>query len=76
MYEQRATTDVDRRIEIWREVQEMVRDSYAYIFFNHTNWAIGSGENVNNLCGQTSPEGVALFCNNEGRVHLRQAWLS
>ena len=76
MYEQRATTDVDRRIEIWHEVQEMVRDSYAYIFFNHTNWAIGSGENVHNLCGQTSPEGVALFCNNEGRVHLRQAWLS
>ena len=76
LYEQRATTDVDRRIEIWREVQAMVRDSYAYIFFNHANWAIGSGENVHNLCGQTSPDGVALFCNNEGRVHLRQAWLS
>ena len=76
MYEQRATTDVNRRIEIWHEVQEMIRDSYSYIFFNHANWTIGARENVRKICGQTSPDGVELFCNNQGRVQLHQVWLS
>ena len=76
LYEQRAIDDVDRRVEIWHEIQENIRDSYSYIFFNHANWTIGARDNVNNVCGQTSPaDGVTLFCNNQGRVQLHQVWL-
>lgn len=76
MYEQRASDDLDRRVEIWREIQQQIRDSYTYIFFNHANWTIGARENVHNICGQTSPDGVELFCNNQGRVLLQGVWLS
>ena len=76
MYEQRAIDDLDRRVEIWHEVQEMIRDSYTYIFYHHSNWVIGARDNVHNICGQTSPaDGTELFCNNQGRVQLHQVWL-
>ena len=77
MYEARAIDDLDRRVEIWHQVQENIRDSYTYIFFNHANWTIGHRDGVNNICGQTSPGGGStLFCNNQGRVFLHQIWLS
>ena len=76
MYEQRATNDLDRRVEIWHWIQQDLKDSYTYIFFNHANWTIGAGDHVQNICGQTSPDGVELFCNNQGRVQLHQVWLS
>ncbi len=77
MYEQRATGDLERRVEIWHEIQENIRDSYTYIFFNHANWTIGARDNVHQICGQTAPaDGTELFCNNQGRVQLHQVWLS
>ena len=76
LYEQRRIEDLDRRVEIWHQISEDLRDSYTYIFFNHANWTIGARDNVHNVCGQTSPDGVELFCNNQGRVQLHQVWLS
>ncbi len=76
MFEQRATDDLDRRVEIWHQIQQDLKDSYIYIFFNHANWTIGAGEHVHNICGQTAPTGEELFCNNQGRVQLHQVWLS
>ncbi|MCY4174718.1 MAG: ABC transporter substrate-binding protein [Acidimicrobiaceae bacterium] len=76
LYEQRASDDLDRRVEIWHEIQQRIRDSYTYIFFNHTNWAIGAADNVQNVCGQSSPTGTELFCNNQGRAQLHRIWLS
>ena len=76
MYEQRRIDDLDRRVEIWHRIQEIVRDSYSYIFYHHTNWVIGARDNVHNVCGQISPEGGELFCNNQGRIWLNQLWLS
>ena len=76
MYEQRRIDDLDRRVEIWHRIQEIIRDSYTYIFLNHANWVIGTGDNVRNVCGQTGPDGQELFCNIQGRVQLRQIWLS
>ncbi len=76
LYEQRGTDDLNRRVEIWHEIQQQIRDSYTYIFFTHANWTIGAADNVHNVCGQTSPTGVELFCNNQGRVQLHQIWLS
>ena len=76
MFEQRRIDDVERRREIWWEIQEMIRDSYTYIFYHHTNWVIGYRDNVHNICGQTAPDGQELFCNNQGRLWLNQLWLS
>ena len=76
LYEQRRIDDFDRRVEIWHRIQEINRDAYIFIFMNHTNWTIGARDNVENICGQTSPDGVELFCNNQGRIWLNQLWLS
>lgn len=77
MFEQRASDDLDRRVEIWHEIQQIMKDSYTYIFFNSANWTIGARENVQGICGQTTPDGSAeLFCNAQGRVLLHQVWLS
>ena len=76
LFEQRRVDDLDQRVEIWHRISEDLRDSYTYIFFNHANWTIGARDNVHNVCGQTSPDGVELFCNNQGRVQLHQVWLS
>ena len=76
MYEQRGIDDLDRRAEIWREIQLMVRDAYTHIFFNHANWTIGVRDTVQNVCGQTAPaDRTGLFCNNQGRAQLHQVWL-
>lgn len=76
MYESRGSDDLDRRVEIWHRVAEMIRDAYTYIFYYHTNWAIGARDNVHNVCGQVSPDGAELLCNNSGRVLLHGVWLS
>ena len=76
MFESRETDDVQRRVEIWHRVQEMIRDAYTYIFYYHTNWMIGTRDNVHNVCGHRSVEGTELWCNNQGRVLLQGAWLS
>ena len=76
MYEQRRIDDLDRRVEIWHEIQEMVRNAYTHIFFNHSNWTIAIRDTVHNVCGQTTPvDGFELFCNNQGRAQLHQVWL-
>ena len=75
MAESRAIDDLDRRVEIWHRIQEMVRDSYTYIFYYHTNWAVGARDGVHSICGQASPDGIELWCNNSGRVLLNGIWL-
>ena len=76
LYEQRRIDDLDRRVEIWRRIQEINRDAYISIFFTHSNWTIGARDNVHNICGQIGPTGDQLFCNNQGRIWLNQLWLS
>jgi len=76
MFESRRIDDLDRRVKIWHQVAEMIRDAYTYIFYYHTNWVIGARDNVHDVCGQTSPDGVELLCSNSGRVLLQGVWLS
>ena len=76
LYEQRAIDALDRRVEIWREIQAEMNESYAYIFTTHTNWTIGHREEVRGVCGQTAPGGETLFCNNQGLVQFNQIWLA
>ncbi|MBQ87474.1 MAG: hypothetical protein CL433_01325, partial [Acidimicrobiaceae bacterium] len=75
LYAQRATDDLDARVEMWREIQVEMNESYAYIFTTHANWTVGYGDQVNNLCGQTGPDGEILFCNNQGRMFFHNVWL-
>ena len=76
LYEQRAIDDLDRRVEIWREIQAEMNESYAYIFTTHTNWTIGHREEVRGICRQTAPGGELLFCNSGGLVQFNQIWLT
>lgn len=76
MFEQRASDDLDRRVEIWHQIQQNMRDSYTYIFFNHANWTVGARDNVRGICGQRGPDGDELFCNNQGRIWTQGIWLS
>jgi ABC-type transport system substrate-binding protein len=75
LYAQRATDDLDARVEMWREIQAEMNESYAYIFTTHANWTVGFGDRVKNLCGQTGPGGETLFCNNQGRMFFHNVWL-
>ena len=75
LYAQRATDDLDARVEMWREIQAEMNESYAYIFTTHANWTIGFGDRVKNLCGQTGPGGETLFCNDQGRMFFHNVWL-
>ena len=76
MLEQRSIDNLDRRVDIWHEIQLMIKESYEYIFLSHVNWTIGARDNIHNICGHTVPEtGVKLFCNNQGRVILSHVWL-
>ena len=50
MFESRGIDDLDRRVQIWHRIQEMMRDAYTYIFYYHTNWVIGARDNVHNIC--------------------------
>ena len=68
--------DLDRRVEIWREIQAEMNESYAYIFTTHTNWTIGHREEVRGICRQTAPGGEPLFCNSGGLVQFNQIWLT
>ena len=68
--------DIDQRVEMWQEIQQITKDAYTYIFFTHANWTIGAADNIANICGQISPgTGTELFCNNQGILLLSQIWL-
>ncbi|HBH75306.1 MAG TPA: hypothetical protein DDY35_02475 [Acidimicrobiaceae bacterium] len=76
LFAQRATDDLDERVEIWKQIQVEMNESYAYIFTTHTNWTIGHQERVRNLCGQTGPGGELMFCNNAGGQFFHNVWLA
>ena len=75
LFEQRATADLDRRVEIMREIQDEIQSTYSYIFLTHTNWTVGFRNAVKNVCGQTGPGGVVLVCNNQGRGFYHNVWI-
>ena len=83
LYEQRATTDQTRRVEIMQEIQEEMNAAYTYIFFDHTNWTLGFRDEVKNLCGQTGPgadatdptQDIVLRCNSSGSSFYHNVWI-
>ncbi len=75
LFEQRATADLDRRVEIMQEIQAEIQSTYTYIFLTHANWTVGFRNAVKNICGQTGPDGVVLVCNNQGRGFYHNVWI-
>jgi len=76
MVEQRQTADLDRRVEIWREIQVNMNESYSYIFMTHANWTIGSHSRVQNICPQFAPTGEEIFCSNAGVTFFHDTWIA
>ena len=76
LFAQRASADLDERVEIWKQIQVEMNESYSYIFTTHSNWTIGHQDRVRNLCGQTGPGGELMFCNNAGGQFFHNVWLA
>jgi peptide/nickel transport system substrate-binding protein len=76
LLEAQATTDEARRIEIYKQVSQMMADSYAYIFTTHTIWDNAFAANVRGACGQVSPEDAVLRCASSGRTWYDDMWLA
>ena len=73
---QRATTDFDERYDLWAQIQENARDSFQYLILTHTNWVVATGLNVGGLCDATTPDGVALPCQDRGVYTLPNLFLT
>jgi peptide/nickel transport system substrate-binding protein len=76
LLEAQATTDEARRIEIYKQVSQMMADSYAYIFNTHTIWDNAFAPNVRGVCAQESPEGAVLRCAGGGRTWFDGVWFA
>lgn len=73
---QRETTDPAERIELWRQIQENIAESYQYLIVSHVNWIVAADENVNGICDAENPDGVKLRCSLNGAWYLPQIWLA
>ena len=76
MSQQRATDSEEERIAIWRDIQQNLQESFAYLNIDHTNWIIASGPEVNGVCDATSGDGTPMRCVLNGGWRLPQIWLS
>ena len=76
LLEAQATTDEARRIEIYKQVSQMIADSYAYVFLTTTIWDNAFAANVRGVCGQESPDGVVLKCATLGRSWYDGVWFA
>lgn len=75
LFEQRATAERDRRVEIMQEIQVEINAAYTYVFLTHANWTVGFRNAVKNICGQTGPDDTVLVCNNQGRGFYHNVWI-
>ncbi len=74
--QQRASTDFDERYAIWTDIQQNLIDSFHYIVVEHTNWVVAADPAVGGICDATTPDGIALPCQNGGVVRLPQLFLT
>lgn len=74
--ESMASTDEDRRNEIYQELSQKIHDDYTYVFFNHTIWATQLADNVRGMCNAQSPEGEDLRCLINGKTWFADTFLA
>ena len=73
--EAQATTDLDTRVALWKEIQQKVHDDYTYVFFTRTLWMNAFNSKVRNQCGASTPDGVPMLCTNVGGMFSHQMWI-
>ncbi len=74
----RSTADDAVRMEAYAEVQRLMNDNAHYIWLNHTQWAIGTANDVRDIENGPLPDGAASlpFGAQVSGVHrLTQTWL-
>ena len=75
LFEVEGTQEGQERIDTWQEIVENINQAYTYVFLTQTLWANALGENVQNICGAVSPDGVELECTSNGWHRIDQMWL-
>lgn len=73
--DQRVTTDVAERQALWSEIQQRLNADFIYIFLSHILWNNSFHQDVKNVCGDTTPDGVEMICTNNGIHFFDQIWL-
>jgi peptide/nickel transport system substrate-binding protein len=71
LLEAQALDTVEERAPLYQQAEQLIRDAYTYVWFNHTLWDLAFDQSVKGICDRKSPEGVALRCASNGR-----AWFS
>jgi ABC-type transport system substrate-binding protein len=66
MYQARGSSDQDEKIDIWKQVAEMINADYAYLMFTHTLWAHAYSPDVAGACDYRFPDGSVPRCNYSG----------
>lgn len=74
--EQRATQDLDERVEIWRQINEIFAEDASYLWLSHTIWAIVTGDDVQGVVDYELPDGSKGWPIAEGRHNLSQIWIN
>jgi peptide/nickel transport system substrate-binding protein len=70
-----AATDEAERVAAYQEAVQLIHDSYAYIFLNHTLWAQVFADSVRGVCDRTAPDGTPLVCANGGTTWHDTIWI-
>ncbi len=71
-----AEADPDVRADLYRQVEARINDAATYVFLQHTMWDVALAPVVRDVCGRTSPDGIALDCVGNGVVWFDRAWLA
>jgi peptide/nickel transport system substrate-binding protein len=75
LIEAQNEADPAKRAELYKQVSVLVNEDYAYLFYAHTLWDIAAHDHVRGLCSRSTPEGVELRCQINGRAFFDKAWI-
>jgi len=70
-----ASTDLNERVALYKELQQKIHDDYLYVFYARTLWMQAFDARVKNECGALSPDGAELLCTNNGSMFNYSAWI-
>ena len=75
LLEQRASSDMEERKEIWGQINTLINEQVPYIWLYHTDWAIAAQPELQDVVEATLPDGQAAYPVAEGRHFLHQIWI-
>lgn len=75
LIEAAATLDDAARADLIQQAEQLISDSFSYIWIGHVLWDYAFAENVHGVCERTNPEGVKLLCVAQGQSWHSSIWL-